>query len=220
MATVLSTSKGRVSSRVTHPSMLSGKFISYTSESITKKNANKELLLKDIQVDHKSKVLVATIFLTKALSAMSKEERENAQQLLGGLRHIECIQIVILTTSKEDKKSFEDQMYRAYHYSEKSKDICAILSGSDLFVFIEKNPQGIEDLAKEILVFGGTIALWRNTAPTYLEEYNPFTEKGNAFFYHEYTIWNIFAEVIRVREIYKFPYDWNTVRRVNMQSVE
>lgn len=220
MATALSTSKRRAAPKVAHPSTLTGNLVSYTSESITKKNANKELLLKAMGHDHKAKVLVATIFLTQALDALSKEEKKNALDLVEGLSHIEHIKILVVTPSKEDKAFFEKKKYHTCDYSGKKADICGILSGSDLFVFAEKNPQGIKDLAKEILVFGGTIVLWQNTAPTYMEEYNPFTEKGNAFFYTAYTLWNMFAEVIKVAEIYKFPYDWNTVRRVNMQSVE
>ncbi len=220
MSTVLTLSKRRSQTKTLHPSLLNGELISYTSESITKKNANKEVLLRRLGLDPKTKLLVTTIVLTKSLASFSREEKEVTLKLVEGLSHIKNIRLTMMVVSQEDKKEFEKKGLYVCDSSKRDDDTFGILAGSDLFVCTEKNPEDSEDLAKLILSFGGTLTLLQATAPTYLEEYNPFTEKGNAFFYHEYTIWNIFAEVIKVGEIYKFPYDWNTVRRVNMQSVE
>ncbi|MBI2464391.1 hypothetical protein HYV57_05535 [Candidatus Peregrinibacteria bacterium] len=44
-----------------------------------------------------------------------------------------------------------------------------------------------------------------------LTNYNPVTEKGNSFLFDHFTAWNIFAEVVRACENYRFPYDWKNI---------
>ncbi len=53
-----------------------------------------------------------------------------------------------------------------------------------------------------------------------LENYNPVQESGNAFVYEEATKWQCFAALVRALETFKFPYDWRTIQRHAMESVE
>lgn len=45
----------------------------------------------------------------------------------------------------------------------------------------------------------------------YLTNYDPLLEKGNSFLFNHFTVWDIFATVVRACENYRFPYDWKNI---------
>ncbi|MDD2871471.1 MAG: hypothetical protein PHS49_05765 [Candidatus Gracilibacteria bacterium] len=47
----------------------------------------------------------------------------------------------------------------------------------------------------------------KNHMSSLLREFNPLKNEGNAFFYDETNVWNIFYSLIRYLENYKFPFD-------------
>lgn len=53
-----------------------------------------------------------------------------------------------------------------------------------------------------------------------LADYNPVQESGNSFLYGETDVWNCFAALVRAVETHKFPFDWRTIQRHCMESVE
>lgn len=46
-----------------------------------------------------------------------------------------------------------------------------------------------------------------------VENYNPITEKGNAFVYETMSPWVMFSAAVRALETYKFPFDWKGIVR-------
>jgi len=51
-----------------------------------------------------------------------------------------------------------------------------------------------------------------------IRPFDPVSEKGNGFLFVENDIWNIFATIIRAKENYRFPYDWENVIRSCMEN--
>lgn len=46
-------------------------------------------------------------------------------------------------------------------------------------------------------------------------DFNPLQETGNGFYFAKPTKWEMFAAVVRARETYQFPYDWeNLVKKI------
>ncbi|HLD07509.1 MAG TPA: hypothetical protein VJB60_00380 [Candidatus Peribacterales bacterium] len=52
-----------------------------------------------------------------------------------------------------------------------------------------------------------------------LADYNPVQESGNAFIANPHTPWNWFAALVRATETYKLPYDWRTIQKHCMETV-
>jgi len=52
-----------------------------------------------------------------------------------------------------------------------------------------------------------------------LADYNPVQESGNAFIASPHTPWNWFAALVRATETYKLPYDWRTIQKHCMETV-
>lgn len=50
-------------------------------------------------------------------------------------------------------------------------------------------------------------------ASSFLTNYDPNQEAGNAFTYDQLTHWHCFAAAVRAVETYRFPYDWKTIQK-------
>lgn len=57
-------------------------------------------------------------------------------------------------------------------------------------------------------------------ASPYLADYNPVQESGNAFVFEQPVVWHAFGALVRALETFKFPYDWRTIQRHAMESVQ
>jgi glycogen synthase len=53
-----------------------------------------------------------------------------------------------------------------------------------------------------------------------LDNYNPVQESGNSFVFEKPTVWQCFASVARALETFKFPYDWRTIQRHAIESMD
>lgn len=90
-----------------------------------------------------------------------------------------------------------------------------MLAGSDIAMFFSEE-DAKEDIENALRY--GTIPV--SLPRTSLENYNPVQESGNAFTYEEATHWKCFAALVRALETFKFPYDWRTIQRHAMDSME
>jgi glycogen synthase len=89
-----------------------------------------------------------------------------------------------------------------------------ILAGSDMALFFaDQNKEELENALRY-----GAIPI----APPspLLDNYNPVQESGNAFIYQESTMWQCFGSLVRALETFKFPYDWRTIQRHAMESID
>lgn len=53
-----------------------------------------------------------------------------------------------------------------------------------------------------------------------IENYNPVQETGNAFTYQNDNAWLCFAALVRALETHKFSFDWRTIQKHCMESIE
>ena len=89
-----------------------------------------------------------------------------------------------------------------------------MLAGSDMAIFFsDKEEEEFENALRYGVV---PITPPRDT----VENYNPVQEIGNSFVYENPTPWLCFASLVRALETFKFPYDWRTIERHAMESVD
>ncbi len=88
-------------------------------------------------------------------------------------------------------------------------------AGSDmaLFTAIPNKDESLEHCLQY-----GCVPVAPKTSP--LKDYNPIQETGNSFVYEPLSEWHAFAAVMRALETFKFPYDWKTIAKHAMESVE
>lgn len=90
-----------------------------------------------------------------------------------------------------------------------------MLAGSDIALFVaDKDDEGMLENALRYGVI--PVSLQRDI----LDNYNPVQESGNAFVYDKPNYWQCFASVARALETFKFPYDWRTIQRHAIESMD
>ncbi len=90
-----------------------------------------------------------------------------------------------------------------------------MLSGSDIALFFSEKGT-TEDLENALRY--GVIPVAPESEQ--LENYNPVQESGNAFVYEHSTPWLCFGSLVRALETFKFPFDWRTIQRHAMESMD
>lgn len=91
-----------------------------------------------------------------------------------------------------------------------------IYAASNIGLLFSKNTTSSLEL-KNLLVYGVIpVAL----PDPILENYNPVTEKGNAFLFTETNKWHFFGAFMRALENYKFSYDWQNLELAGMETLE
>lgn len=200
------------------PERLQDPFTPYSTDNITKKNGNKNVLLELLGKDVDGGQMLVGLVLSKKLEQMEQEERDLFEGLLEALQAFQGTYPVLIGL-EEDAALSKITKAPSFILGTHANADQAILSGMDTFLFVEKSPR-LEDLGKLLVQFGSGIITYKaKTLPSFLEEYNQYKERGNALLFTQYDVWNAFATVVRLKEIASFPYDWNTFRRVAMQSV-
>jgi starch synthase len=91
-----------------------------------------------------------------------------------------------------------------------------MLAGADIALFCAKGKECEAELGAALRY--GVIPV--APAQTMLANYNPVQESGNSFTFEEATPWQCFAALVRALETFKFPYDWRTIQRSAMESME
>lgn len=90
-----------------------------------------------------------------------------------------------------------------------------MLAGADIAVFFSNHDD--EETLENALRYG-TVPVSPQTA--ILDNYNPVQESGNAFIYQEPTPWQCYGSLVRALETFKFPYDWRTIQRHCIESMD
>ncbi len=90
-----------------------------------------------------------------------------------------------------------------------------MLAGSGLAMFFSKNDEHRK--LENALRYGVIpVSLPRES----LDNYNPVQESGNAFIYESENPWQCYGSLVRALETFKFPYDWRTIQRHAMESMD
>ncbi len=90
-----------------------------------------------------------------------------------------------------------------------------MLAGSDIAMFFSGKSEAEE--IENALRYGAIPVALPHEA---LDNYNPVQESGNAFIYETANPWLCFGSLVRALETFKFPYDWRTIQRHAMESMD
>ena len=112
-------------------------------------------------------------------------------------------------------KLSKEHSHRVAIISEKEESIHKMYAAADMALFLS-DPGGWQEL-EHCLKYG--VVPVAPESPM-LEDYNPVQETGNAFVAESLNKWHVFASLVRAIETYKFPFDWRTIQRHCMESVE
>lgn len=193
-------------------------FATYSTDNITRKNTNKNVLLDLLGKDVDSRNLLIGLVISKKIDKLDAEELQMVTQLTEALHALDGVYPVLIGL-EEDPKLARLTTAPSFVFGTHQTADLALLTGMDTFIFLDKEPR-LEDFGHLLIAFGSGIIVHKaKLLPSFLEEYNPYKERGNALLFAPYDVWNAFAAVVRLKEIASFPYDWNTFRRVAMQSV-
>ena len=99
--------------------------------------------------------------------------------------------------------------------SDDEDSIRKMLAGCDIAMFLADIPE--TEMLENVLRYG-TVPV--SMPHELLENYNPVQESGNAFVYEKTTSWLCFASLVRALETCKFPYDWRTIQRHAIESMD
>ncbi len=140
------------------------------------------------------------------------------KEVLEGILSLNCQILVIGKGSEEFGKIFTTLEREYPHRVKILRDDETLerkmYAASDLGLFFS----GAE--SEELLncLSYGTVPV--SPAHPLLHDYNPVQESGNAFLADPQTPWSWFAALVRGLETYKLPYDFRTIQRQAMESVQ
>ncbi len=138
------------------------------------------------------------------------------EEVIGGIMSLNCALIVRGVGSEKYGKMFT-QLEREYGHRVKIiKDEEEIrrkmYASSDISLFFAPDDAELG----HCLAYG---AVPISPEQDLLADYNPVQESGNAFIANPHTPWNWFAALVRATETYKLPYDWRTIQKHCMESM-
>jgi starch synthase len=141
---------------------------------------------------------------------LSDTEEKILEQLLEGIASLPAIQIVIVGEGKKTNLSF--------HYISSVNKGLAFAVSDAMILF----PSQTKTLFSELLIAMkyGTIPIVPedNKTKNVIRPFDPVNEKGNGFLFQKNDVWNMFDAIIRAKENYRFPYDWENLVRACMEN--
>lgn len=178
--------------------------VPYSEKTIQQKKKNKFSFLRSHHIAPETfTILIATKNVTKQQELVIKE-------LVEGLHSLQGVRCILWG---EVLSSLKKELYIC------EKDIEQALAIGDVMLYFPEQISGNISLVITALEFGCVpIAPIMEKNKNLLIPFNPLEEKGNAFLYHSPTLWQIFEAVVKAKENYNFPYDWENIIKKCMQS--
>ena len=177
-------------------------FHPYDVETIANKKRNKQDFFQ------KQKENLFTLLVLS--ENLSDAEEKILHRLLEGLSTVPTIRVVILGETKKNNPPF-------LHISVVKKGLAFAVADAILLF-----PSQTKTLFSELLMAMkyGTVPIVPEDIKTknIIRPFDPVNEKGNGFLFQKNDVWNIFAAIIRAKENYRFPYDWENVIRACMEN--
>ncbi|MBI3816230.1 hypothetical protein HY285_01635 [Candidatus Peregrinibacteria bacterium] len=186
----------------------------YSIGSLDQKIQNKTALQEELgwPKEPKRPILCLPAGMTETLGG------ELLRETLPGILSLE-VEILILGKGSAAYGSLftklaQEQKHRMHIVSSEESAVRRMVAAADMALFLS------EHASKELafcLPYGVVPIAPRLPG---LEDYNPVQETGNAFLFEAKTEWHCFAALVRACETYRFPFDWRTIQRHCMESVE
>jgi starch synthase len=187
----------------------------YSARTIEHKGENKAALQELVNwlVEPKQPIICFPGGTTEALGG------ELMQEVLPGLLELPVNIVIRGRGSKKYGELFtkiaKTSPHRIAILPDDETNLRKMLAGSDIAMFFATQNEGAE--LEDALRYGVIPVSLQHEI---LENYNPVQESGNAFVFDQPTRWQCFASVVRALETFKFPYDWRTIQRHAMESMD
>jgi starch synthase len=187
----------------------------YCARTVEHKVENKKMLQEELGwiAEPKQPIVCFPSGMTDALGG------ELMQQVLPGILELPVNIVIRGRGSSKYGEMFtkiaKSQSHRVGILPDDEENLRMLLAGSDIAMCFAA-PKDMEEL--ETMLRYGVIPVSPQCEG--LDNYNPVQESGNAFTFEHDTPWQCFASLVRALETFKFPYDWRTIQRHAMESVE
>ncbi len=187
----------------------------YSARTIEHKVENKTALQESLGwiAEPKQPIICLPMGMTDALGGALLE------QVLPGLLELPIGIVIRGRGTKKYGEMFtklaKESSHRIAIVADDESHIRTMLAGCDMALFLAEKDD--EDMLDNSLRYGTIpVSLPRDV----LDNYNPVQESGNSFVYEQASPWLCFASVARALETFKFPYDWRTIQRHAIESVD
>lgn len=187
----------------------------YSARTIEHKMENKTVLQEERGWigEPKQAVICLPTGITDALGGALLE------QVLPGLLELPVAIVIRGRGSKKYGELFTKLSSGAAHrisiIPDDETNVRKMLAGSDMALFLSEHSD--DDILENCLRYGTVPVSLPNSI---LDNYNPVQESGNAFVYESANPWRCFAGIVRALETFKFPYDWRTIQRHAIESID
>jgi starch synthase len=141
------------------------------------------------------------------------------KELLPGLLELP-VEILILGKGSASYGSIltelsKEQSHRIAIIPNDDKSIDGMYAAADIALFLS-DATTMPELAAALRF--GTVPVAPSTKV--IGDYNPNQESGEGFLYAKPSVWHCYAAVVRALETYKFPFDWRTIQKHDMEKVK
>lgn len=187
----------------------------YTAASLEKKGKNKQSLQEELgwPAEAKRPVICLPAGMNDSLGGALLEE------VLPGLLSLD-VQILILGKGTSHYGDLFTSLAKKHPHRiaiipNEEVSIRKMFAAADIALFLE-DPSSMPELP-QVLSYGVVPV---SPVTKALVDYNPVQEAGNAFLFEEKNMWHCFGAVVRAMETHKFPFDWRTIQKHCMDSIQ
>lgn len=146
------------------------------------------------------------------------------EEVINGILTLD-MQLALLGVGTEKYKNFLTQLadehpHRIKIIPESKENIRKIYAASDLGLILKKNSAYGSELTHYLYYAVVPVCPIELAREFKIRNYHPATEEGEGFVYDDSNVWNVFSALVRARETYYFPYDWQHIQRSCMDLLE
>ncbi|MBI4835668.1 MAG: hypothetical protein HY817_00240 [Candidatus Abawacabacteria bacterium] len=182
--------------------------VQFSARSLSKRKDNKKQLLQELAKD-KADLKKPLVILLPGLFTV-KKDRTLLEDLMPGLQKLNAT-ILILASNKSCN---QDMLQWCTQLEANEKNIHQALAAGDIVI---TPPNGDQSFTQSCLGYGIVpVAPVANG----VQDYDPIWESGNGFIYQDYSVWSVFAAIVRALETFKLPYDWQRIQKNGMEGLE
>jgi starch synthase len=180
----------------------------YSKKTIENKLKNKQTFCEEVGLNFDKRVPLLCVTYTLT----DDNNIKMLQDIMNGILE-QAVEIVLTGIGTEKYQEYftdlaEKNNTKIVIVGNTEDDRRKVYAASDVILIPTLSGECVEE-AKRAMNYGVIPII---PATDFVEDYNPNQEKGNAFVYLKDSPWSLFANIIRVTESFRFPYDWKNIQ--------
>lgn len=183
----------------------------YAKGSLEKKLLNKESFCQEFGVPFEKRHVLLGIITELS----DKHGADLLEAILPGIKSLGFTLAIRARGSAKYQSLLEGYDGSALFLPDDEDHVRKILSASDATLFFRSGEEN-ERLIQSALSYAA-LPVVPKSARHLVEDYNPNQESGNGFLYEEGNMWSAYEALVRVKENFKFPYDYKTIQQSAME---